>query len=391
VNLHRTGDTFLRHINVNVATKREKYVIHIGYETFSNLARMIKRYRYATRYAVITDSKVRPLQGENLIACLRKEGIDSELFDFPQGEFHKTHETKLGLDMQLLDRRFGRDSAVIALGGGVVGDVAGFVAATYLRGIPCIQIPTTVIAQADSSIGGKTGIDYPQGKNLIGAFHHPVAVFIDPRTLATLDTRNYRSGLMEVLKHGLIMDRAFFDYFVRSVQKIVDRTHEDYDAVMIELMTKNSAIKNKIVSADPKEKNLRKILNYGHTVGHAVEHLSGYSLLHGEALAIGIACEAYFSFALRLCPKKDFEHQLHIIEALGLKASIPEGMVTDRIIDVMGSDKKVAGKTIQCVLLRKIGAIRKAAGGSCVHPMDVDTLRKLIDEYRSLNSAGGAV
>ncbi len=373
----------MRKILVKVATRREHYAIHFGYETFSNLARLVKKGGYAKRYAIITDSKVRSLHGENLRECFSRFGIETELLDFPEGETNKTHATKLSLDMRLLDLRLGRDGAVIALGGGVVGDVAGFVAATYLRGIPCIQIPTTVLAQADSSIGGKTGIDYPQGKNLIGAFHHPVAVFIDPRTLATLDDRNYRSGLVEVLKHGLILDRSFFDYIVRSVNRIMDRTHEEYDDVMIKLMERNSRIKNRIVSRDPKERSLRKILNYGHTIGHAVEHLSGYALLHGEAVAIGIACEAYFSHALGILPKIDYEHQVKVIEALGLAVAIPDYITTDKIIETMYSDKKVAGNKVQCVLLSRIGSVRKSGNGSYSHRMEEADLRRLINEYRA--------
>jgi 3-dehydroquinate synthase len=277
---------------------------------------------------------------------------------------------------------------VIALGGGVVGDVAGFVSATYMRGIPCIQIPTTVLAQADSSIGGKTGVDYPQGKNLIGAFHQPIAVYIDPFTLSTLDDRNYKSGLIEVLKHGLIRDGAFFDYFVRSIDKIMDRSHGEYNQTMTELMARNSRIKNRIVASDPKEKNLRKILNYGHTIGHAIEHLSGYTLLHGESVAIGIACEAYFSHALGFCSKAEYRRQLRIIEALGLPVRIPANIDTGAIIDAMRIDKKVVGGRVQFVLLRKIGEIQRAEKGSCVHTIDEASLRRLIDDFRMTDRKG---
>jgi 3-dehydroquinate synthase len=373
----------LNRISVRVAPRRERYTIYIENGLLDRFADFVSRRQFGKRYAIITDSNVLPLYGEKLKDSLVSSGIDAAIFEMHAGETFKTNETKVGLDMRLLDSRFGRDSAVIALGGGVVGDVAGFVASTYMRGIPCIQVPTTVVAQADSSIGGKTAVDYPQGKNLVGAFHHPVAVFIDPSTLVTLDERNYRSGLVEVLKHGLIRDARFFEYFISHIDAIVSREHPDYPETMSALMTCNSKIKKEIVALDPREKNLRKVLNYGHTIGHAVEHISGYSLLHGEAVAIGIACEAFFSKELGFLSESDRARQTLLIEKLGLPVRIPGEIETESIIETMYSDKKASGKLVHFVLLSGIGSVKKAPGGSFSHALPPERIRELVEKFRA--------
>jgi 3-dehydroquinate synthase len=374
----------LKQIRVKVAVEQEHYLIHIGWDIIPHFADLLKKTPYGRRYAIITDSKVKPLYGDKLHAMLVAAGIEAYLFDFPEGELSKNNETKVSLDMKLLDRKLGRDSAIIALGGGVTGDVAGFVAATYLRGIPFIQIPTTIVAQADSSIGGKTAVDYPQGKNLIGAFHHPRAVLIDPATLATLDDRNYRSGLIEVVKHGLIRSRSFFEFLEQSLPVIMSRHHADYPAVMTELMLRNSAIKNAVVSADPKEKNLRKILNYGHTIGHAIEHLSGYEMNHGESVAVGIACEAFVSHSLGFLSESEMARQVDMIKGLGMPIRIPDSISTESIIDIMGSDKKALDKKVQIVLLAKIGKVKMAPRGKAAHPIETSLLRQTIDQFRNV-------
>ncbi|MBN2534727.1 MAG: 3-dehydroquinate synthase [Spirochaetales bacterium] len=369
-------------INVHVKVRPGQYTIYIGHNILDTVINTITEHMYGNRYAVITDSIVEKFYGENFVHKMEDHNLDVLLFAFPAGELYKTRETKQMLDDQLLSNRFGRDSAIIALGGGVVGDVAGFVAATFMRGIPYIQIPTTVIAQADSSIGGKTAVDYPQGKNLIGAFHHPRSVFIDTKTLSTLDERNYKSGFTEIIKHGLIRDKDLFTYFTKNREYIMSRNHNKHALTITGLMKRNCGIKNEIVREDEKEQNIRKILNYGHTIGHAVEHLSGYRLLHGEAIAIGIVVEAFFSWKLGFCSYEDFKTQYEIIRKMDLPYRIPAEITNNDIIQTMYSDKKAREMKPEFVLLKQIGQTVIFEGGKTTTPLEEDTLTSLIEEFR---------
>lgn len=372
----------MEQITVHVKVKPQQYTIYIGYNILDTIIKIITEHMYGNRYALITDSTVKKLYAEVFVHKMKEQGLDVLLLDFPAGELYKTRETKQMLDDQLLSHRFGRDSAIIALGGGVVGDVAGFVAATFMRGIPYIQIPTTIIAQADSSIGGKTAVDYPQGKNLIGSFHHPRSVFIDTKTLATLDERSFKSGFIEIIKHGLIRDRDLFNYFTQNLEYIMSRNHEKHARTITELMKRNCKIKNDIVREDAKEQNIRKILNYGHTIGHAVEHLSGYRLLHGEAIAIGIVTEAFFSWKLGFCTQKDYARQYETIKKVNLPYKIPEEIDNKDIIQTMYVDKKARGKQPEFVCLKQIGQTFIFKGGKTTTPVEEVTLISMLEELR---------
>ncbi|MFC1641709.1 3-dehydroquinate synthase [Myxococcota bacterium] len=350
-------------LEVNVKVVPQRYDIHIGYDVLPTIAGTIAARRYGHAYAIVTDQNVRPLYAERLAAELRQHHVEVAILDFPAGERHKTRATKDSLDDRLLERHWGRDGAIIAVGGGVVGDVAGFVAGTYMRGIPYVQVPTTVIAQGDSSIGGKTAVDVPQGKNLIGVFHHPVAVFMDVQTLETLDARNYVSGLVELVKHGLIRDRELWRFLEERVELILARSGPEYPATMVELMDRNCRVKNDVVVADDREAGLRKILNYGHTVGHAVELLSGYSLLHGEAIAIGIVCEGYFSCELGHCSRETYEAQVQVLRRLGLSLEIPACIEVEAILRAMTMDKKARESEAEFVLLEALGRTKVFGSG----------------------------
>lgn len=255
--------------------------------TLNNLASGAKTQPAGKTLRHHNDTIVNPLYAEPLCRSLREAGIPAQVYAFAHGEASKTRQTKEWLENSLLDDGFGRDSAILAVGGGVVGDVAGFVAATYMRGVPFAQVPTTTLAQVDSSIGGKTAVDVPQGKNLIGAFHHPAVVYMDPQTLMSLDERNYFGGLVELVKHGFIADEEFLAFYRQHQQTIVARSGTEYADMMEELMLRNCRIKNEVVRLDEQETNLRKILNYGHTLGHGVEILSDFLLSHGESVAGG--------------------------------------------------------------------------------------------------------
>ncbi|MBI2509027.1 MAG: 3-dehydroquinate synthase, partial [Betaproteobacteria bacterium] len=251
----------------------------------------------------------------------------------------------------LLEHRCERGAALIALGGGVIGDLAGFAAAAYLRGVPYIQMPTTLLAQVDSSVGGKTAINHPLGKNLIGAFHQPLAVIADTDTLATLPPREYAAGLAEVIKYGLIRDPAFFDWLEKNMPRLMQREA----GPLTHAIERSCAIKAEIVALDERESGVRVLLNFGHTFGHAIEAGLGYgSWLHGEAVAAGMALAARLSQRLGLIPAQDVARMSALLSRAGLPVTAPDLGLT-RYLELMGHDKKVEGGRIRFVLLKRIG------------------------------------
>jgi 3-dehydroquinate synthase len=262
----------------------------------------------------------------------------------------------------MLAQGFGRDSAVIALGGGVVGDLAGFVAATFMRGVPVIQVPTTLIAMVDASIGGKTAVDTPAGKNLVGAFHHPAAVIIDPHLLATLPLRELRAGFAEVVKHGVIADEPYLRRTASSVSELLSAGGSMGDS-MFSLIVRSVEIKAEVVSRDEREEGLRKVLNFGHTIGHAVEQVSGFSLLHGEAVAIGMALESQLAERIGLAETGTAATVLRTLQAAGLPTALPREIDGGAVIEAMRSDKKGRSGKMRFALPLRIGAMAGADKG----------------------------
>lgn len=276
----------------------------------------------------------------------------------------------------MLAKGFGRDSAVIALGGGVVGDLAGFVAATFMRGIPVIQVATTLVAMVDSAIGGKTAVDTPAGKNLVGAFHPPAAVLVDPQLLATLPLRELRAGLAEVVKYGVIADEAYLREVAGSLSELLSASGSKGDS-MFSLIVRSVEIKAGIVSRDEREEGLRKVLNFGHTIGHAVELVSGFTLLHGEAVAIGMALESKLAEQIGLAQAGTAATVMRTLQAAGLPTALPNGFEAEAVIEAMRSDKKGrSGKTMLALPLR-IGAMAGADAGWTVAVGD-DQLRGVL-------------
>src|SRR5213593_2640865 len=262
------------------------YDIVIGRGLLADLPALVKAACPASRYVVITDSHVAKLYGKQVMARFYDAKLQVELLEFPAGEWNKTRETWALLSDRMLAAQIGRDSAVIALGGGVVGDVAGFVAATYLRGIPCVQVPTTLLAMIDSSIGGKTGVDVPAGKNLLGAFHQPRLVVADLDALGSLAPAQLAAGMAEAVKHGVIADREYFAFLERECPTVAKQAAPP--DVVERLVRRSVEIKAEVVAADEREAGRRAILNFGHTVGHAIEATAKFDVLHGEAVAIEI-------------------------------------------------------------------------------------------------------
>ena len=295
---------------------------------------------------VVSDENVAPLYSDALTASL--PGIDVRVFSPPPGEAHKTLATVCLVIDELVGCRAGRDTTVIALGGGVVGDIAGFVAACYMRGVCFIQVPTTLLAQVDSSVGGKTGVNHPGGKNLVGAFYQPRIILIDTNTLQTLPDRELRAGLAEVIKYGAIADLDFFGWLENNIDALLSK-HPDALAYAIR---RSCELKAEVVAGDEREAGRRAILNFGHTFGHAIENCMGYGeWLHGEAVAAGMVMAAELSDI-------DADEQMRLkslVERAGLPAAPPK-IGAARMLDAMGLDKKVIARRLRFVLLERLGS-----------------------------------
>ncbi|MFN2170296.1 MAG: 3-dehydroquinate synthase [Candidatus Promineifilaceae bacterium] len=298
--------------------------------------------------AVITDSNVGPLYAEEIPADL--------LVTIPAGEPHKTLETVNQIYSQLLTAGLDRQGTIVALGGGVVGDVAGFVAATYMRGVDFVQVPTSLLAMVDASVGGKTGVDLPEGKNLVGAFKQPQAVLIDLATLSTLPESEFASGMAEVIKSGLIADPQLFELVEKKVNQLNNGARADL-AWLAEIVYGSVEVKRVIVEEDPYEKGRRAVLNLGHTFGHAVEQVSEYSIRHGEGVAMGLVAAAHLSAALGFCPVELETRISEVLTSAALPVRIPAEFKTEDIYLAMASDKKKAAGQLRFILLREVGDV----------------------------------
>ena len=328
------------------------YPVHTGRGLLASLPSLVPGLAAAYRIAVITDDTVGPLHAGPLVEALGEER--TLLISGAPGEAHKTRDIWASITDALLDARFGRDAILVALGGGVVGDMTGFVAATYLRGVPFVQVPTTVLAMVDASIGGKTGVDTPHGKNLVGAFHPPLAVVADLDTLQTLPPHEQVNGLAEALKHGVIADA---DYFAQVAA--TDLSRPDWHAIV----ARSVEIKTGIVAADEREQGLRKILNFGHTIGHAVEQLLQYTVPHGACVAFGMLVETRIAIVLGLCDPALLAPLRAAIAHFGLPTSLPAALTPERIIDATVGDKKSRAGVVEYALPAACGVMAGAAYG----------------------------
>ncbi len=329
------------------------YDILIRSGLLAELSALVSRHCPAQSYAVISDSHVGKLYGEQVVAELQHATAQAQLLTFPAGEWNKTRETWASLSDRMLAAQVGRDCAVIALGGGVVGDLAGFVAATYLRGVPYVQVPTSLLAMIDSSIGGKTGVDVPAGKNLLGAFHQPRLVVADLAALGSLAPSQLAAGLAEAVKHGVIADAEYFAFLERDQSAILKR-----DPVALErVVTRSVEIKAQVVAADEREAGLRAVLNFGHTVAHAIEATAKFTVLHGEAVAIGMAYEARLAEQLGFAAPGAAARIAKLLEQFNLPLERPAEGSVDDLIDAMRFDKKARGGAIRFALPEAIGAM----------------------------------
>jgi 3-dehydroquinate synthase len=366
-------------IRVAIAEPRDRsYDILVDRGLLATLPPLLAAGCPAARYALITDSHVAKVYGRALLARLRDAALSAEQFEFPPGEWNKTRETWSALSDRLLACEFGRDAAVIALGGGVVGDVAGFVAATYLRGVPYVQVPTTLLAMIDSSIGGKTGVDVPAGKNLLGAFHQPALVVADLDVLSSLPPPQLAAGIAEAVKHGVIADGDYFGFLEREERAV---TAKDPD-VLERVVRRSVEIKAAVVSADERETGRRAILNFGHTVGHAIEASANYALLHGEAVAIGMTYEARLAEALGIAESGTARRIRQLLERYGLRLELPDGATTDGLLAIMQLDKKARDGAVRFALPRAIGSMHAEAGSWTVAAPE-RAVREVLNEARN--------
>jgi len=296
----------------------------------------------------------------------------------PPGEVSKNIETLVSIVETMEKASLGRDTVIVALGGGTVGDIAGFAGAVFKRGIPVVQMPTTTVSQADSSVGGKTGVDSSLSKNAFGAFWQPAWVVIDVSTLNTLDDRQYKAGLVESVKHAVIADAKYFDFFENNMQAVLGRELGALETIA----EYNCRIKAAVVEADPNEKNQRRMLNYGHTVGHAVESASGFELLHGEAVGIGMIAAGMIEMEMGMGSAERLERVKGMLEKLGVPTSVPGGLSKDALLDIIRRDKKAVGKWPRFVLVDEIGHVHCENGQWAVE-VGREIVDKVLDKMLS--------
>ncbi|MEN8141085.1 MAG: 3-dehydroquinate synthase [Thermodesulfobacteriota bacterium] len=342
----------MKQVEVGLTGERA-YTITIKQGLLAQVAEELKKLSLGHRYVIISDDRVASLFADDLLGSCQAAGLDIQLLTFPHGEEAKNLTTINDLCRQLAALGLDRQGVLIALGGGVTGDICGFVAAIYMRGIKFVQVPTTLLAQVDSSVGGKTGVDIPEGKNLVGAFYQPEAVFIDPQVLTELPVAELLNGLAEVLKYGVIYDSAFFDFLFARRQAILALE----PGVIAEVIARCCTIKAEVVAADEREADLRRILNYGHTLGHAVEAASDFTIAHGMAVAMGMVAVNKISMALGLLTEEQGGRILEVIAAFGLPTTIPAELDRERMFGYLATDKKTVGGRPFFVLPTQIGKV----------------------------------
>jgi 3-dehydroquinate synthase len=338
-------------IRVDLGERSYEVVVHAG--LLDHIGELLAPFKLGPETVIVTNPVVKRHYGARVVRSLRAAGLNPTVLALPDGERTKSLRWVARVLNELLRRRYERKAWLVALGGGVIGDLAGFAASMYLRGIPFVQVPTTVVAQVDASIGGKTGVNHPRGKNLIGAFYQPKLVLVDPDALRTLPQRDFRAGLAEVIKYGVIADAAFFEFLERDMEQILK-----LDPTALHRVIRTScAIKAAVVSEDEREGDRRRILNFGHTVGHALETLGGYRrYTHGEAVAIGMVVAARLAGRLGLADASVGMRIRALLERARLPADLPPHSAS-AVLRAMRQDKKVQDRRIHFVLPDRIGHV----------------------------------
>ncbi|MCL7488674.1 MAG: 3-dehydroquinate synthase [Desulfobulbaceae bacterium] len=338
---------------VQVGLGNRTYPILIQSGVLQLIGRDLLQRKVAKRYGVISDDHVASLYGDRLMASLTEAGLAAELITFPRGEKNKNLQTIGALSSELAARNFDRKDGLIALGGGVTGDITGFLASVYMRGIPFVQAPTTLLAQVDSSVGGKTGVDIPEGKNLVGTFYQPAAVYIDTDALQTLPGEELLGGLAEVIKYGIIADADFFHFLENNREPILALDKP----VITETVARCCEIKARVVEQDEREGDLRRILNFGHTIGHAIEAASDFKLIHGLAVAMGMCAVVRLAVRTGCLATEEAARIINLIQAYGMPVTIPAELDRNRIKGYLLTDKKTVGGRVFYVIPNHIGEV----------------------------------
>ena len=359
------------------------YPVLVRQGILDELDRLVETYARAHRYAVIADTIVGRLYGDRAVHALGRTGRPVSLLTFPAGEENKNREQWETLTDALLAEGFGRDSAVVALGGGVTGDLAGFVAATFLRGIPVVQVPTSLVAMVDSSVGGKTGVDTAAGKNLVGSFHPPRVVAADPELVGTLPRSERAQGLAEAVKHGAILDAGYLGFLEGESASLLDG-----DPGLIERAVQRSVeIKADVVSRDEREGGLRQVLNFGHTLGHALEASSSFLLAHGSAVSVGMILEARLGESMGITEAGTEDRLWGALSAFELPTSVPRGIDPADALAFSRSDKKARGGVVRFVLLARPGEVSRDPETGWSRQVPDDLVAELLD--REIDAAQG--
>ena len=359
--------------NIKVNLKQNPYNIVVGHNILKSIGMKIKPLKLGQDAIVITSPVIRKYHGKTLLAGLKKGGFNVKVFEVPDGEQSKSAKVVFALMEKIVKFDVFKQPFIVAFGGGVIGDLAGYVAAAYKRGIPYIQVPTTFLAQVDSAIGGKVAIDLPVGKNLVGAFYQPKVVFSDVATLSTLPEKEICNGSAEAVKYGIIYDPQLFTYIEKNYDKLLAKDSK----VLTKIVVESSRIKANVVMADEKEtKGIREILNFGHTVGHAIEAAGHYRVYqHGQAIGLGMRIAADISHQLKLISAVQVEHMNQLISAVGLPKSIKKTIKIADILSHMKHDKKFKFGKNRFVLTTKIGKVKLVEGVS------MDVIKKAIKAY----------
>lgn len=360
----------------------DSYDIEIGFDLINKLVDDLESglVKNVYKYAIVTDDTVEKLYADNLYKLMKDKGFNVDLIVFPAGEKSKTRKTKEYIEDEMLKRGYHRDSCIIAVGGGVVTDLAGFIAGTFGRGIPFINYATTILAAADASIGGKTAVDTELATNLIGLINQPSRVYIDINTWSTLPKKHIINGLAETIKHACISDKEFFEFLEENIHKVINEKGQailDKD-VCRKICEKNCEIKYDVVKKDENEKSLREVLNLGHTVGRAIETLSDYRLLHGEAVSIGMAAEVRLAEEFGYLTKEEADRVIRLYEKIGLPTSIPDNISREDLIKKLYTDKKVRKGKIRFVLQDKIGSIKTFGENQYARTVSEDIVLKIL-------------
>jgi len=339
---------------LSVPLGERSYNIHVGYDVLHQLPSALLQLDLKGKAMVVTNPAINSIYGDPLCRCMREAGFETRTEEIPDGEGYKSLEMAHTLYDSLVTHGFERKSLIVALGGGVIGDLAGFVAATFMRGVPYVQVPTSLLAQVDSSVGGKVAVNHSKGKNLIGAFYQPNLVWIDTKTLETLPKRQFFSGLAEVTKYGVVADEQLFRYSEDNAWQLKGLNQE----ILQEVIARSCSIKAKIVAGDEREEGLRIILNYGHTIGHALETITNYEFYtHGEAVSIGMTSSMMISQKMGLTGDEESRRQMRLLETFNLPTTIRGDIQIDALLETLRRDKKILGGRIRFVLPKAIGRV----------------------------------